>query len=321
MDDDDIYFELERVFMPYTYERRERVRRQGARFVHYTSAENLTKIIQSKNIWMRNARCMNDYMELSHGYEQLLSIFNNNDNKRAYFETLEPFGEGLGAKILTQFNQWWQNIHQNTYISSISEHDASEDILGRLSMWRAYGRVTGKSAMVMNLPLTPGAAKGLRIFASPVAYFTYQQVEQDFHDTLDSIKINSEFLKTVAPEKLRSIAFSMLMMACICLKHKGFEEEREWRIIYLPFISPSEHMIKSVETVDGIPQTVYKIPLVNNPKKNITGIDIPTILDRIIVGPSVYPAVMRDAFIDLLREVGVEDAQKKVFVSDIPLRT
>src|ERR1700733_4981828 len=89
---------------------------RGGRFVHYTSAESLTKIIQFRNIWMRNARCINDYMELSHGHSQLVNLFNNEHNKKLYLETFEPYGEGMGATILGRFDSWWQNIHHNTYI-------------------------------------------------------------------------------------------------------------------------------------------------------------------------------------------------------------
>ena len=51
--------ELERIFMPLAHSKRDKIRKQGGRFVHYTSAENAVKIITSQRIWMRNARCMN----------------------------------------------------------------------------------------------------------------------------------------------------------------------------------------------------------------------------------------------------------------------
>jgi hypothetical protein len=71
----EIMLKLENVFMPYAIARRTKIYKENGRFVHYTSAENALKIIQSKQMWMRNARCMTDYIEVSHGYQMLLQFF------------------------------------------------------------------------------------------------------------------------------------------------------------------------------------------------------------------------------------------------------
>ena len=48
-------------------------KREGtAKFVHYTSAENAIKIIESRRIWMRNTQCMSDYREMSHSFDLLV---------------------------------------------------------------------------------------------------------------------------------------------------------------------------------------------------------------------------------------------------------
>jgi hypothetical protein len=47
---------------------------------------------------------------------------------------------------------------------------------------------------------------------------------------------------------------------------------------------------------------------------------IPELLDRII-GPSSFPWPLYDAFVSVLKDAGVAEAQRKVIVSDIPLRT
>jgi len=43
--------------------------KDGARLVHYTSAENAYRIISGKQVWLRNAHLMNDYSEMQHGLE------------------------------------------------------------------------------------------------------------------------------------------------------------------------------------------------------------------------------------------------------------
>jgi hypothetical protein len=321
--DDDlrIAFELERVFLPYAFKIRENVRENGGRFSHYTSAENATNIVRSASIWMRNARCMNDYSEILHGHQQLVRIFNEGDYKERFCNSLDAVHPKLGSDSLSLFDQWWSNLHLNTYICSISEHDASEDEHGRLSMWRAYGRVSGKAALIFKLPLHPGAAKALNLLVSPVAYFPFEEIQKEFNKVVDSINDNVSFLKSVPVEQVKSMAFYMLVMSSVCLKHEGFKEEREWRVIYLPYVRPSDYIKKSIEIIDGIPQPIYKIPLINNPEANLSGLSIADMVERIIIGPSVFPAPMVEAFATTLLEAGASSDSTKVVVSNIPLRT
>jgi hypothetical protein len=60
---------------------------------------------------------------------------------------------------------------------------------------------------------------------------------------------------------LLRVVFETLVLAAVCLKHEGFQEEFEWRAIYFPKVRPSPLMETSIQTVGGIPQTVHAIPL------------------------------------------------------------
>jgi hypothetical protein len=112
----------------------------------------------------------------------------------------------------------------------------------------------------------------------------------------------------------------MLAYGAVCTKHPGFWEEAEWRVLHFPWWEESAHMIKEIEVIQGTPQPVYKIPLIDMPEKGLFGIAIPDLIDRIIIGPTRDPLAMREAFIDLLTKAGVEQPDEKVFVSNIPLR-
>ena len=113
----------------------------------------------------------------------------------------------------------------------------------------------------------------------------------------------------------------MLVMAALSLKHKGFSEEREWRMIFLPDALPSEHVERSVEVIAGVPQTVYKIPLENKPGQDICGVSIPDLIDQVIIGPSALPAAIFNAFSSILKGAGIGDPDSRLTISDIPLRT
>lgn len=315
----EIMLKLENVFMPYAAARRTKIYKENGRFVHYTSAENALKIIQSKQIWMRNARCMTDYMEVSHGDQMLLQFFSQKEKKEAFCKSLNRCHPGVGEEALQFFDQWWNNIQFDIYIASISEHDDTEDAHGRLSMWRAFGRLPARAALVIKPP-APGAAEGLRVMLSPVAYFDYHGVENQIKKVITNVKKNIEFLQTFEKSKIKDMVFFMLVAAAVSLKHQGFREEREWRIIYIPQVHQSKFILWSIEIIDGVPQIIHKIPLQDNPDNDITGVAIPTLLDRVIIGPSQYPVTMGQAFVVALQQAGVANPASRIVASGIPLR-
>jgi len=311
---------LNSIFLPHAMARQKETLDHNRRFVHYTSAENAIKIIHSKEIWLRSVRCMSDYTEVLHGYQFLRQFFNNQEHRTVFDETLEPCAAGIAAEALSMFDKWWMNIQFSTYICSISEHQESEDRHGRLSMWRAFGRPAARAAIVLNLP-RQSAAVGLNLTLSPVAYFSYEQVEAELLSVISGVRKHCEFLKSVDRQTVLHAIFFMLMIAAVSLKHEGFHEEREWRLVYSPQLRPSAFLRKATETIDGIPQIIYKISLENRPTDNIVGVEIPELIERVIIGPSNYPIPIGEAFAVALQEAGMKDAASRVFASNIPLRT
>jgi len=248
---------LQSIFMPHALGRRDSVQKRNGRFVHYTSAVSALNIIRSKEIWMRNTTCMTDYSEVQHGGRMLEAFFADDANKKAYAAALDGCYDGLATEILNLFYGWWQDTVFQSYVTSISEHDDSEDLHGRLSMWRAFSRSSARVAFVLRIPLTEGSAEPLNLLFSPVAYFAEPQV----HRVIKNIEANREVLQKIDRPAIVSVAFHMLLLAALCLKHEGFHEEREWRFVYAPKRRPSPLISSSIEVIDQVPQTVYKIPL------------------------------------------------------------
>lgn len=56
-----------------TFERTARLKRDGLRIAHYTSAENALNIISGRTLWLRNAAVMNDFMEVTYGRDCVVS--------------------------------------------------------------------------------------------------------------------------------------------------------------------------------------------------------------------------------------------------------
>jgi hypothetical protein len=258
---------------------------------------------------------------VQHGHETISAYLNAPGKRAAFLAAVDACAPGVAASALALFDQWWRDIQFQTYVTSVSEHYSSEDIHGRLSMWRAFGRSTAKVAIVIKRPQNQNTASSLNLLFSPVAYFTATELDAHFHNVLDLIGRNAVFLKTTDQNFLRSAIFYMFVLGVICLKHEGFLEEREWRIIYSPKRMPSTLMKASVEAIDGVPQTVFSIPFEGPPPADLSEMNLSNLLERVIIGPSPYPWVMYDAFTTALAEAGVPDPGARVFVSGIPIRS
>jgi hypothetical protein len=133
--------------------------------------------------------------------------------------------------------------------------------------------------------------------------------------------MNCDFLRSVDRQTILATVFTMLRAGAICLKHEGFREELEWRAIFSPTLRPSPSMQSSTEVIGGVPQLVYKFPLDGKVSPDLEELDIALIVDRLIIGPSPYPSVMYQAFVDALTKSGVSGAEKLVFISGIPIRS
>jgi len=302
------------IFMPYAKRQMDRVRKSGKRMVHYTSAENLFNIIDSQTMWLRNTNCMDDYSEVQHGYSLLLQFFQEGTNRTDFCAALDSCHAGLGQGSLALFDQWWLNIRFNTYICSISEHHDKEDMHGRLSMWRAFGQQSqARAAMVMRVP-PQGSGEALRLILSPVAYFGYDQVRAQILRVMRNVGSNLKFLQSLPTDTVKTMVFYMLVSAAVSLKHEGFLEEKEWRIIYLPQANHSVLIEKADVVIRGVPQTVYKVPLREDPPNGVVGVGISTLIERIIIGPTVYGVPMYSTFVESLRKEGVANPETRVVV-------
>jgi len=117
----DLLIRLEGIFMPYARKQRDDAHKNlpdgvGARFVHYTSASNLISILGKKRLWMRNTNCMDDFREVSHGYDILHAYFADNGRRDAFIAAFDMCAPGAATEAIGHFNGWFPDIRNNTYI-------------------------------------------------------------------------------------------------------------------------------------------------------------------------------------------------------------
>ncbi len=254
----------------------------GGRFVHYTSAEVALSIFEHEAVWMRNAITMNDFREIEHGKACLFPAYQDPEIGGRLKEFLDGMFPGFTENFHQVFNSWLPHFEQDTYLTSLSEHGNNEDEFGRLSMWRAYG---GKNGVALVLRPTPFMAEtdALKAYSSPISYRNPDEFAQDFRKLVDNMIANREEVRAYGADLLTGHLYGAFRNILLCTKHPSFSEELEWRVIYSPTIDESPVIKSDYTTVDGIPQQIYKIPLLNAPEVGLHGADLDSILDRVIM--------------------------------------
>jgi hypothetical protein len=329
---DDLYETAKKkmgIFMPETAKRQKNFEQSNNLFVHYTSASNVVNILRNKQLWMRNVQVMNDFSEIRHGIQQVTEFLGSElaHNLIDSANKCHPEAWNLATE---RYNNWKSHLLNNTFLFCLSEHDPKEDEVGRLSMWRAYGGNSAKAAILIKFPfghIQTGIAYEINF--SPALYYSPPEIRNHFHEIAGSIAENMEYVRALGLEEIVRLIFVMLFITSISLKHPGFSEEREWRIVHVPrFFQPTPVksnepplMRPKVEVIDSLPQSVYKINLENNSEYNITGIDIKDIIKKIIIGPTENPLVVYEALMLELQDAGFKDMNRLITASQIPLRT
>ena len=311
-------FRLAKIFHPHANRRIREIIDTNTRFVHYTSANAAMEILKTKTFWMRKTSCMNDFMEVQYGLNCLNNAYRGEVWKKLR-KTLNSIIKGISDEIDNLFENLLPYLQSDIYIACFSEHLDDEDRHGRLSMWRAYSESTGVAFVLNNAPFLSEFAP-LKVYTSPVAYFDNSNFQIEFERVVSNIEANRSFLLNLERNELVDRVLNALKFAALCIKHPGFKEEKEWRVIYIPSMEKSEHLEKGIKVIDGTPQPIYKIPLKNVPNEGIGGIEIPEILDRIIIGPTEFPDAIQEGFVDLLTDAGVADPEHRVWLTGIPLR-
>ncbi|NYT78084.1 DUF2971 domain-containing protein [Alcaligenaceae bacterium] len=319
--------QLIQIFLPHAMRELQRVGQSRARFAHYTSAETGLKIFQSEKMLLRNSNLMNDFSEVRHGIDCLLSAYNGPLGNRLKV-ALRTVRDDLPQTVETSFNSEIMDFRTETYLMSVSEHDDHEDKFGRLSMWRAYAPKNGVAFILNNRPFIC-ESNALNAFTSPVAYSTREDFQPAFQEVVSSIENNIETLQHLGAKQVHDRLLNAFRFAVQSTKHPAFKEEREWRVIYSPTLllrdgrlteEQGKRVPTEIMTLGGVPQRVYAIPCRDYPEEGFVGATIPDLLDRVLIGPSQDSHTIAQAYVEELTRLNVPDAHNKVVITGIPLR-
>ena len=306
--------------------RREILDKKNAQLAYYTNAATAFSIIKNKEIWMRNARCMNDWSEVQYGRDLLISTLRNEYFSTLLNNCLSKFNPHLSSTlneiILRQIN----NIFEQTYLTCLTEHHPGkyEDKIGRLSMWRAYG---GNSPVALVICKDKAISDDIDVEPEifPVEYTTSEQFKSNLYNDITRIGDQAE---PIADENCKYVAdqiFKILFFYMICSKHPGFHEEKEWRLTANRHVwqlnEGTKETPSGVEVIDGTPQRVFKFSIDNILQSDGANLRLDEIISHILIGPSENPRIVASALEAELARAGFSNPQDRIVVSGIPLRT
>lgn len=198
---------------------------------HYTSIGTLERIAQTGEIWFSNPLYMNDVDELRYGMNLGMHAVRSHAGLRqacppAHYNALLDAFDAL----YTTFDG---DSAFDVYVFSCSEHDEEIGDDGLLSMWRGYGGDGNGVAIVFDMG--PLLAARPPLLVRQVQYLSYEASEawmdaklQQFAQALQRRGGPVEQMQGAA-----AALFERIKLFALFTKHRGFHEEREWRIVYL----------------------------------------------------------------------------------------
>ena len=284
---------------------------------HYTSVEVAEQIIKKEEIWLSHPFYMNDLEELRFG--MLLGI-----------QRFPTYAQALNTtpkrkKILLDiFFQYVGHMNEqtlaDTYVLCLSEH-APGDTDGILSMWRSYANQGHGVALVFNTRPVSNPPPAPLWIAKVVYKSTAERIQmlenglQQWVSITQALNLSDDQLYLAA-----YAAFYFIKAFALITKHKGFAEEAEWRVIYVPDLDEQKVLVDQfgyhISPRGAEPKLKFKIAPV------VSGAPVPlslaNILEFVLLGPSHSSQLAQAAFRRMLRGTNVE--AKSVFASTIPLR-
>lgn len=267
------------------------------RLYHYTTAAGLIGIVQKGNLWASDYRHLNDRQEYRLGARLLQN---------------EVLASGLDGKQRVAFNRLVEQTQRGCYVVSFSE---SRD---QLSQWRAYcpgGNGYSLGFGAQNPLFASATQHSLNLIRCQYSSDRQRELSKYLVQTFIEGMVSNKTWSTGkdTPSRIRAfferyqwgLAVALVVSA---VKHPGFEEEKEWRLV-------SQYPDDALYGVSFRPGRFGVTPFFELP----TGTkDEPSIIDEIIIGPTSSKQATRAA-LNLLFSKNKTQVRSIKF-SNIPLR-
>lgn len=200
---------------------------------HYTDAGGLMGIVEHERLWATQTSFLNDSTELAYGLDLAASVIASYDQANVNERTAR-FLTGLVDPEKPALQKWLDE-HLDVFVTCFS---GDGDLL---SQWRAYAGRDNAGGYALGLgtrpPLQgwPQTAPGGHEFALRRVLYDPTEQQATCRSLIDALvavleadPTDNELMKSFA----RNLVDGVVELASWC-KHPAFEEEREWRIVYV----------------------------------------------------------------------------------------
>ena len=286
---------------------------------HYTGAAAIRGILQSGRVWASGAQYMNDWMEVVYGYDIIMNGLRALVEKRKLGER----SRAVFTDVLRIMDSP-ESPFVDAYFAAFCEKG------NLLSQWRAYAGTQGFAIEFDPLVLkgeltltTQAPARNLRL--AKIEYDPKRQ-RQDFRELIDELCDTIEdtrLPKSRGPSLLPTLVeFSRMVLSswAATVKHPGFQEEQEWRVIFQPLITAEEKYLSTSEFVVRLEGPEFVTHVEFMPDEKVLGKRghlLP--IKSIVCGPNVTMRTTLRALEILLRNNGYDSV--KIRKSEIPARS
>jgi hypothetical protein len=251
---------------------------------HYTAIQTLERIAQTGEIWFSNPLYMNDVDELRYGIGLGQHAVRSHAGLRAacppahYNALLDAF-DALHAAFDNE-------SAFDVYVFSCSEHDDRIGDDGLLSMWRGYGSDGNGVAIVFDMARLLAASSPLLV--RQVQYLSYEQSEAWMDRKLHrfATALSQAGGPVEAMPAAAAALFERIKLFALFTKHRGFHEEREWRLVYLREKDRQGMLTQQLHYAIGVrgiePRLRFTTDALGGPE---AGPSLREMVQRIILGP------------------------------------
>lgn len=309
--------------------------------MHYTNECGLHGIVASKTLWASHTAFANDAEEVVGFFHRVLPVILRPEFKK-YIKASKAFAarvkaadhlgidlfEDLLAKIVNKFEEAQRRAQDFYVFSTCTTEDPWISQNGLLSQWRGYGAGGGYAVVFDYKRLKSLLSVERKMYHEEGwAWGDVQYTLTDLSRTKDVVmrdhirEIKRAVYKYWSTSSIKDVypAFESITVLSTMTKHKGFEEEKEVRmVISEPSVEigadPRKATGKQYRKTHAYLRNGVSVPCIHifeDQKLNALPIQ------RVIVGPHPEKLLRKRAVEILLRSHGINAA---VLVSDTPFR-
>ena len=287
---------------------------------HYTSIPVLEAILTNNEIWLSNPLFMNDIDEVRFGISNGFPMVLQNQGIVESLKTPDRV-TAFRSSFEYYYNRFAANHALDTYVFCLSEHDAN-DVDGKLSMWRGYGNNGNGVAIVFDTANVP-PVNGSPLIISEVQYAN-AQTRIEWLNNLISLFVSIIKDMNIPDDKLYLAAFELferIKIFSLFTKHHGFNEEKEWRLAYLTDRDKDEKLKSMYGYRIGLRGIEPKLKFKVEPIDGVfSSSSLVSLIDRIILGPSVSSPLARATVERMFDTLGMPELKSRICTSTIPFR-